>query len=684
MSLRILVVDDDAGIQSLARLSLERIGGFTVEICSCGADAVEKVRSFAPDAVILDVTMPGMDGPQTLKSLREVPQTASTPVIFMTANAGPHEVARYKEMGAVGAIAKPFDPMALPGILRGLLENTEEAGAGPGTRDSVGQRFAELKRSYMEEVPLKISRMKDAFSSLRDHWDRETLALFHRMAHNLAGSGGTFGLPMISEDARRLETLLKAALETAAPLNIGQLEETASVFAELVKSTERSLSEKHSAPDDPGATVLKSGFSSPADSRLIYLVEQDGPLARDLSSQIGYFGYTVRVFSRPEELREALAAALPAAIITGVVFSGDRYAGISVINEMRKALAMTVPVIFVSDLDDLDMRLRAVRAGGEAYFTKPLDISRLINKLDSLTRHQDFEPYRVLIVDDEPHLARYHALILEKSGMNTCVVTAPGGLIGALAEFRPELILMDVYMPECNGLELAKIIRQRESSVSIPIVFLSSETDVDKQLAAMNLGGDDFLTKPILPGHLSLAVTARLERSRALHSLMIRDSLTGLLNHSRTKEQMDIELSRAKRQNASLVFAIIDIDRFKSVNDTYGHFTGDQVIKGLSRLLSQRLRKTDTIGRYGGEEFALVLNDMNTANALQILDEIRSDFSKIRHDYQGKAFYVSFSCGVASFPPHDSCRSLIEEADKALYEAKGSGRNRVVLAGSCR
>ena len=321
-----------------------------------------------------------------------------------------------------------------------------------------------------------------------------------------------------------------------------------------------------------------------------------------------------------------------------------------------------------------------MRAGGNAYFTKPVDISSLIDKLDTLTGHEVPEPYRILIVDDNLTLAAHSELILQQAGISTAVVTDPMQIMQPLVDFRPDLILMDMYMPECDGRELASIIRQQETYVSIPIVFLSSETNIDAQLAAMRLGGDDFLTKPIEPEHLIASVTSRVMRARILRTLMVRDSLTGLLNHTATEAQLNIEVARTKRHSTPLAFAMIDIDRFKSVNDTYGHPTGDRVLKSLSRLLQQRLRKTDIIGRYGGEEFAVVLPDTDDSTAAKVLNEIREGFAQVRHQNGEDGFFVTFSCGVASFPQYEDATRLNDAADKALYVAKSGGRNRVVLA----
>ena len=411
--------------------------------------------------------------------------------------------------------------------------------------------------------------------------------------------------------------------------------------------------------------------------RLIYLVDDDAVQAQVLASQIACFGYSVRVFYTLPELRAAVCESLPDALLMDIIFPEGRMAGTEAIAELRKSFLADVPVMFISINDEPLCRLQAVRAGGRAYFTKPADVGALIDALDRLFFHAIPEQYRVLIVDDSHIQSSVNALYLKQAGMESVIVTDPLQVLPMMKDFKPELILMDMYMPDCSGMELATMIRQIEEYLRVPIVYLSSETDRSRQLEAVGLGGDDFLVKPIKPAHLVAAVSSRIERYRKLSALMLRDGLTGLLNHTTIKERLAQEISRAQRLDAPVSFALLDMDRFKEVNDTYGHSAGDRVLKSLARLLVRRLRKSDVVGRYGGEEFAVILPNTAAPEAVRVMDELRTSFEKIRHRASGVEFSTTFSCGVSSFPACNTPAALTEAADRALYAAKAENRNRV-------
>lgn len=340
----------------------------------------------------------------------------------------------------------------------------------------------------------------------------------------------------------------------------------------------------------------------------------------------------------------------------------------------------TTKIIGVSNNVDFRLRLEAVRANIEYIFTNPVNIQRLMDKIDnffSILKEDNL--YRVLIVEDSETSIRFAKRSLEAEGMIVETVKEPIEVLDKVVEFNPDLILMDMYLPDCDGIELSKIIRQHESFTGTPIVFLSSEKDLKKQLLAMQIGADDFLTKPITSEHLVTSLSNRIKRHKILSSFIKNDSLTGLLNHTQLKRGLDLTIDRATRNNIPISFVMLDIDHFKKVNDSYGHIVGDRVIKVLARLLKNRLRKTDLIGRYGGEEFAIVLWGANEEQAKEIIDNLREDFRQIEHsDENGNNFTVTFSAGIA-LHKENLVLDVSQAADKALYISKHNGRNQVTV-----
>jgi diguanylate cyclase (GGDEF)-like protein len=549
----------------------------------------------------------------------------------------------------------------------------------PESPDTLRDKLETLRVNYAQQLPGKVQAVEQACRALlAGPWSAQAAAPVHRQAHTLAGFGVTFGFPALGRAARALEVYLQMLADVDGP----PTEEQRTQVEESLAALRRALSEP--AGELPLAPFRESAEGAAAadpnvPNRLVFIAEPDPGSAEGLARQIGHFGYRAEFFPGLGELLLGVGQTLPAAILTDIAMvQAQPAAGRALAELARREPAL--PVMFFASTGDLKTRLQAVRAAGSAFFTRPVDVGALIDTLDRLAAQRAAEPYRVLIVEDDPDLARYYAATLRQAGMVVETLTDPLAVMRALVDFRPDLILMDVYMAGCTGVELAALIRQQEAYLSIPIVFLSSETNPDKQFAALGLGGDDFLTKPIEPEHLIASILHRAHRSRILRSFMVRDSLTGLLNHIKTKEQLAVEVSRARRQRGQLAFAMIDLDHFKAVNDKYGHQMGDRVLKALARLLLQRLRKIDVIGRYGGEEFAVILPGTEAPGAVQVLDEIRESYAHLQQQAEGTEFTVTFSCGVATFPGHGDAAALIKAADKALYRAKYAGRNRVVLA----
>ncbi len=539
-------------------------------------------------------------------------------------------------------------------------------------------QLSQLRVGFAGVISEKMAEIESAWASASQDGGDADLTLFHRLCHSLAGNAGTFGFLDLSECARALEE----NLVDKAPLALvrGSMENLREAALRAARFSPH-LSSQNEFP------LRQDSHEGP----LVLVVEDDEFFARDLILQLEGYGYRVEYCKSLEALSAALDREMPAALIMDVMHPEGDLAGPSFLAALARERRPLPPILFMSVRDDLSARLEAIRAGGLGYFTKPLEMSQLIARLEVLVGYRGPEPYRILMVEDSATESTHYAHVLRKSGMQVNVVGNPLQVMNPLVTERPDLILMDLYMPGCSGIELATVIRQQDAFMGIPIVFLSSETDTDRQMRGLSLGGDDFLEKPISPEHLVASLAARVTRARILRANMNRDSLTGLLNHANFKYQLKLELSRAARRQGRLALAILDIDQLKTVNDTYGHPVGDRVIRSLARHLQQHLRETDILGRLGGDEFGAILLDSDEEGAFNRLESIREAFATLH--FRGleplvaaKPFDLSFSGGISGFPGlvnvgADS-EALLQMADQALLEAKRLGKNRIYITGS--
>ncbi|MCK5672009.1 MAG: diguanylate cyclase [Spirochaetales bacterium] len=541
---------------------------------------------------------------------------------------------------------------------------------------------------YIKQLPARFDELSRDIINARTKCSHEFLSILKNSLHKLAGSGATFGLDDLSIKSRELEMVVDTFLDE----NIDSQSFNWTDFDNILADIENICKPKEIIGEleelEEASEVLSSSnneYSIDLDSNryehniLVYLSDKEDSVVSEISDQMGIFGFEIKSLNNLSDLEVFLKQNTCRLVIVNSAFiEKDITAGKKLYN-MKKGYSNYISYIFVANRDDFDLRLKTVKSGGDAYIVLPLDTGELVDKIDKLTSKMNHPPFHVLLIDDDPEQIAYYALVLQQAGMITSVASDPKRVIEVLVESKPEIIILDMYMPICNGIELAAIIRQHEAFLTIPIIFLSAEHSEEKQLEAMKSGADDFLTKPIRPDNLITRINAKAARSRNLRFLMERDSLTGLLNHANLKERISIEMMRVKRSSGNLCYAMIDADHFKKVNDSYGHLAGDHVLKSLSRMLQDRLRRTDIIGRYGGEEFGVILINTDSENAFRVMEEVRKNFALVKHKSDEDEFYVTFSCGIASFSECETPAELNDAADKAMYEAKSSGRNKTIF-----
>ena len=378
----------------------------------------------------------------------------------------------------------------------------------------IERKLGELQARFIEQLPSKVAALAYAVEEITlANAEREKIHQAHRLAHSLVGISGTFGAPVISEKARTVEARLKEIinLKTAvSKLDLRFVDDAIKHLKRAVDAWEAPTGEIWSRREGPAYNHIND---------LVYVVDDDRLLLERINTYLTEKGYQVKCFSHPDEFVAACEKSLPSAVVMDMVMQNSDIAGSDVIIKMKQKYTDFPPAIFISVRSDMEARLSAANSGAKRYITKPFDMLKLEQTLEGIILHSIDEPYRVLIIDDDVQLLDFYKIVLENSGIRTICESDPACTLDLLKEHSPDMIILDVYMPGYNGLEISQVIRQDDTWANIPIMFLSTEPDFDKQLTAITYGGDDFLTKPIQANQLVKAVRARTQRSRWIAKL---------------------------------------------------------------------------------------------------------------------------------------------------------------------
>ena len=413
--------------------------------------------------------------------------------------------------------------------------------------------------------------------------------------------------------------------------------------------------------------------------RAIWMIApRNSKWAAGLAEQLAFYGFRVKI--------NRWGMALPKSETPfGVIFLPASDSG-TADNISRVCLEQVARVrercpisqlFYVGVTRSLDSMVALMRAGIDITVQSDDRMAALLSRILDMVQIREQERYRVLIVEDSKVAVTQIRKALASHEIDAHAISSPSKILDAMDQHQPDLVLMDMHMPTCNGVEATRVLRQLPNYQATPIIYLSGETNVGLQVEALRLGGDQFVTKPFNPVLLAATVKTTVERHREMRRASRHDGLTGLLNHTAAKTELDAWVASGA---TGVCVAMIDIDHFKAINDSYGHPVGDQVIRSLGWLLKGRLRVTDIVGRYGGEEFIVAARDTRVEEMRSVLDRIRLAFSTLPHAHPSGVLRGTFSAGLAAHTDHANSTALIAAADGALLRAKRDGRNRLLLA----
>lgn len=377
-----------------------------------------------------------------------------------------------------------------------------------------------------------------------------------------------------------------------------------------------------------------------------------------------------------------------------------------------------VPILMVTALDQPSDRVRGLEVGADDFLTKPVDDMQLMARVKSLVRLKALTDElraramtgqqiaiedaqhamdeintaggSILIIDtDRRHAERLKEYLTPEHRVD--ILTQPADAVFQVTGAQYELALVTMSLTDFDPLRVCSQIRTLEHTRTLPIILVADDTDKPKVLRALDLGVNDFISRPVERNELAARVRTQIRRQRyALElrqsvtntmAMAVTDDMTGLYNRRYFDRHLSVMLGKAQSQDRDMALMILDIDHFKSVNDTYGHDTGDNVLKEFAARLKRNIRGVDLACRFGGEEFVVLMPDTDYRQAESIAERVRQSISERGFDIGAeRTLSVTVSAGLTlNESLRDTPETLIKRADVALYRAKREGRNRVIF-----
>jgi diguanylate cyclase (GGDEF)-like protein len=618
------------------------------------------------------------------------------------------------------------------------------------------QQRSELRQAFLRHLPKRVSRLVKRGRGLCAHgFDINGMSLLYEDVQRMAGAAGRYGAVEVCGQLLAMEGLLGSCLGREAAPDASEQTQLLEVFELVLMHTgpdtpapmaraaarpgnlratpderEPFLGRAETPPSHywlrwqetspPAATPPPTPVASNAplqaptkptaspipavrNQARIYHLSDGSALAVELDQCLEVLGHEIEILEDGDELREVLTALAPDLIIVDAGFCDQLESIATVLRCTRERTGARHLLLAIADADTMPVRLTARRAGVDALLVQPRTVVDVVAKVDELLDGAEEASYRVMIVEDDRAQAIFAESILRKAGMKTRVVDNAFDVIAAMEDFGPDLVLMDLYMPGCDGTELTALIREREEFLHTPIVFLSGESDLDKHYEALDAGGDDFLSKPVRPKHLISAVRNRVSRSRTmlkrasrrdprdpvtgLHSPGLaldprdpRDPVTGLYARSHALDRINAMLADddASARSGGLLF--LDFDGTAAMREKFGLSGTEQVLAEASTLIAQQLGSDEIASRYGDGTFLVLCPERTDTGLLAFAVSLRNLLGTHGFSVNGRPLRLRLAIGICEFRlGFADAAELLNAAERASRDARALDRGVVLF-----
>ncbi|MCT7964538.1 diguanylate cyclase [Laspinema sp. D1] len=541
----------------------------------------------------------------------------------------------------------------------------------PGKQDpTIVAAIGKVWERFKDRIADRVTAIEQATRALEDgELPQELHAQAKQEAHKLAGSLGTFGLTQGSVIARQVEGLLQSPT-----LNSTQSTE----LTALVQALRSQIDHAPIESDRRSASPLN-------DLPVLLMIESDQELSQQIGVEVKGWGIKVVNSDSIASARTAIADRRPDAVLldlsaedTLTINPNNKEEGLTLLSELANGFP-PLPVLVVTDQSRVEDRLEVARLGGRAFLQKPVRPAQIMEAVFQVLQGVQTTEAKIMVVDDDPQILSLVKHFLEPWGMKTVTLSDSDRFWETLEGSSPDLLILDIELPHLNGIDLCQVVRNDPRWNSLPVLFLTAHTGPDIVHQVFAAGADDYISKPIVGPELVTRILNRLERIHLLRNMAETDPLTGVANRRKSITELDKFLHLCHLHGQPMCLAMVDLDRFKQVNDLHGHAMGDAVLRQVGKLLLRTFRSEDIVARWGGEEFVVGMYGMNKESGAKRLRELLEVLHAEPLVIGEERLYLTFSGGVAQYPEDGTTvDTLYRCADQALYQAKTAGRDRII------
>ena len=705
--MKILVVEDDEAIAEMLACMLSN-QNYVVEVANDGEAAWELIVVYEYDLLLIDITLPHLDGISLCQRIRA--HGYQMQIMLVTGRGSSHDQAIGLDAGADAYMTKPTDPEELIARIRALIRREGTAfhsvlewgnlRLDPATREVTYAEqplFLSPKEFAILEFFVRNGRRVFTYSTILDRlWAYEETPNVDAVRTHIKGlrqklrraGAPTDSIETVYGLGYRLKPLASVADSLAEPFGT-KIDPNQPATQPIQQQILNALSEQQEidrAEDELTTEQIDRQEPLFTDERpLLLIIDPDRQLAEQLMNEAVSWGF-----------RSAISTTLAAAELkieqdapTVVLLDPDiTYPTTDSLKLLANFTHQTpaVPVLIFTSHDRLTDRLEVAQLGGHSFLSKPLPLTQVLKAVAQAAQQAEAAKQRVMVVDEDPQILATLKGLLEPWGLSVTTLDDPQQFWETLEFCSPDLLILEMNMPILSGTDLCQIVRNDSRWGSLPIIFLTTNPNIETIDRVYSVGADDFVSKPIAGSELVSRVINRLERIELLRNAAEIDRLTKLSNRHKSTQDLDKYLQLAARQNLPLCLAVLDLDNLKAINERHGYSTGDMVMRQWGQLLRQTFRQNTVIARWEGDEFVVALFDTTKAEGIQRLTQLLATLQRRQFVTPDRTqFRIVFSAGIAQYPDDGSdLPTLYQAAAAALHQSKVAGCACISAAGDAQ